>query len=55
MMAARGNHTNAITVLLKNGADPNLKNDAGKTAVAFALGRNHSEAAELLQSSGAKE
>jgi ankyrin repeat protein len=45
----------AVNVLLKNGADPNLKNDAGKTAVTFALGRNHSEIAEVLRSRGAKE
>jgi ankyrin repeat protein len=55
MMAARGNHTDAVNVLLKNGADPNLRNDAGKTALGFALGRSHSDVAGLLRSSGAKE
>jgi uncharacterized protein len=55
MMATRGNHPEAVKVLLKNGADPNIRNEGGGTALQWALAKNREEVAELLKSSGAKE
>ena len=55
MMAARGNHVEAAKVLLKNGADPNIRNEWGKTALDWAMSKNNQEVAELLKSSGATE
>ena len=55
MMAARGNHVEAVKVLLENGADPNLRNEWGKTAMEWALSKKHNDIAELLKTSGARQ
>ena len=49
MMAARGNHKDAVKVLLEKGADPNLKNDWDMTALDVALKKDHNEVAKLLR------
>jgi ankyrin repeat protein len=55
MMAARGNHAEAARVLLKNGADPNMRNEWGKTALDWAMSKKNEDLAALLKSSGARE
>jgi ankyrin repeat protein len=40
-------------VLLKNGADPNIRNELGKTALDWALSKNHGQIAEVLKAGGA--
>ena len=55
MMAARGNHSDTVKVLLKNGANPNISNELGGTALKWAVARQHHNTAELLKNGGAKE
>jgi len=43
MMAARGDHVEAVNALLRGGADPTLKNQLGLSAVDFAK-MNHNDA-----------
>jgi uncharacterized protein len=52
-MAARGNHVDTAKVLLKNGADPNVRNELGKTALDWALSKDHHKMAEVLKAGGA--
>lgn len=48
MMAARGGHQAAVTLLIKEGADVSLKNELGLTATDFANSQNHAQIARLL-------
>jgi len=50
MMAARGGHILTVKLLLDEGADETLKNDAGMTAIDFAARHNHKDIAEGLTS-----
>jgi ankyrin repeat protein len=52
-MAARGDHLDAVKLLLKRGANPNIRNESGGTALSLALSRDHLEVAEILRNSGA--
>lgn len=48
MMAARSGHILTVKLLLEEGADATLKNDAGMTAIDFASKFNHKDIAEGL-------
>ena len=48
MMAARGNHPSTVTLLLDQGADPQVKNQLGITALEFAKHYNAPDAIEIL-------
>lgn len=48
MMAARSGHILTVKLLLEEGADATLKNDAGMTAIDFANKFNHKDIAEGL-------
>ncbi|MBN1806626.1 MAG: ankyrin repeat domain-containing protein [Sedimentisphaerales bacterium] len=52
--AARG-HKNIVELLITNGADVNVKNKWNRTFLDIAVGRGHTEIAELLRRHGAKE
>jgi len=54
LCAARYNHYNIASYLLRNGANVNAKNDEGKTAMIFAAIYNHYPLAELLIKYGAE-
>ena len=47
--AAYNNHTAAIRLLLRKGADINIKDDLGRTAIDVALQYNNIEAKNLLE------
>jgi ankyrin repeat protein len=49
MFAARYNNVEVIELLLVNGANPNIKNDKGFTALKYAQLSNATEAVALLQ------
>ncbi|HEX8576872.1 MAG TPA: ankyrin repeat domain-containing protein [Flavobacterium sp.] len=49
MFAARYNNVEVIELLLANGANPNIKNDKGFTALKYAQLSNATEAVALLQ------
>jgi ankyrin repeat protein/GNAT superfamily N-acetyltransferase len=53
--AAEIGHLETAGILLENGADPNLKDDKGRTALHIALGRGDDKMAELLGRHGAIE
>jgi ankyrin repeat protein len=55
MMAARGNHSDTVRVLLEHGADPNLHNELGGTALQWALAKEYHGTAELLRQNGARD
>jgi ankyrin repeat protein len=42
-------------LLIEAGADVNVQNNTGGTALKFASGRGHTEVAQLLIEAGAKE
>jgi hypothetical protein len=48
MMAARGNHASTVNLLLDQGADPQVKNQLGITALEFAKHYNAPDAIEIL-------
>ena len=48
--ATRGGHLEVVKVLLHRGADPNLRDPEGNTALDLALEKNRSEIADLLKS-----
>jgi ankyrin repeat protein len=50
MMAALDGHDASVRLLLDNGADPGLRNEAGLSAIDFALQNNHQAVAVLLRS-----
>lgn len=54
IMAAQAGRTDVVRVLLEHGADVNAVEHSGKTALAYASGRDKKELAELLLSHGAK-
>jgi ankyrin repeat protein len=51
MMAAQYGTRDAVKLLLEAGADPNLKNQLGLSALDFAMRANRRDAAELISSS----
>jgi len=54
MAAAQMGHAEAVKQLLARGADPNIKEKEGKTALSLALEYQHPEIAAILQQHGAK-
>jgi hypothetical protein len=48
MMAARGGYTAVVTLLLAEGADPTLKNEAEMNAADFARSQGFKDLARLL-------
>ena len=50
MKAARYGHRTVVEYLVGRGADPNLKDAYGSTAVAYARDNRHKELADLLSS-----
>jgi ankyrin repeat protein len=44
-----------VKLLLGNGADPNIRDNQGKTALMWAKEKGHSEIAKFLTQAGAKE
>lgn len=48
MMAARGNHYETVDLLLKQGADASIRNEADGTALGWARKRGHSDIVQLL-------
>jgi ankyrin repeat protein len=55
MMAARNKQSELVKLLVKNGADVNLKAKDGKSALSLAKEENDAEMVKLLKSLGAKE
>lgn len=53
MLAARDGDIQAIMLLVKAGAEINVKDKQGKTAAFYAVANEHYEAAELLEQNGA--
>lgn len=54
MCATRNGHLNVVQYLIKEGANPNIKNNEGKTALDLAEENRHEEVAEFLRKAGAK-
>lgn len=52
--AVEGGHMGAVEALLKLGADPNIQNERGETALDNALKKNHIDIATLLAMKGGK-
>jgi ankyrin repeat protein len=50
MLAAEKGHKPVVSLLLKRGADPKLKDKNGKTAADWAAFFNHDDVAKLLRS-----
>ena len=46
--ASYGGNTEIVRLLLDNGADPNIRNDYGMTALIAASSRGHNEIVKLL-------
>ncbi len=55
MYAAWNGHTAIVKVLLAAGADVNVKNHLGVTALQLAESYNHTDIVDLLKKAGAKE
>ena len=55
MGAVRNGHVDVVKLLLSQRADPNLKNDAGASALQWALKGGNTELAQLLKQAGATE
>jgi ankyrin repeat protein len=55
MAAVRNGHTDVAKLLLAQRADPNAKNDAGGTALQWALKGGNTDLAQILKQAGAKE
>jgi tetratricopeptide (TPR) repeat protein len=53
MAAVAGGHRNVVSWLLVNGADPNIENDCGTTALLVAVRTGNAEMAEILMNYGA--
>ena len=51
--ASRNGHINIAQLLLNNGADVNVKDSWGRTAMMVAKSKGHTEIVELLQQAGA--
>jgi ankyrin repeat protein len=49
MMAARGDHGEAVKLLVDEGADTTLKNDLGMDASEFARSMGHTSLADALR------
>ena len=52
LVAAKAGHFDVVKLLLEAGANKNVKDDAGKTAVEYAIVNNHHETARLLNIDG---
>jgi len=55
MEAANRNHPEAVKLLLKKGADVNLKHEYGLTAMKIAKAKGYKEIESLLKARGAKK
>jgi len=49
MIAAAGNRTNMVTLLLKSGADLNARSEDGRTALSIAQGNNSDAVVKILE------
>jgi ankyrin repeat protein len=49
MMAAKGGHPGATRLLLTAGADADLRNEDGATAMAWAASAGHEDVVKLIQ------
>jgi uncharacterized protein len=54
IVAAGNNHNETLELLMNRGADINMRNKSGETALMWAAGNNHIEAVEMLLERGAK-
>ena len=52
--ASYGGHTEAVQVLLSNGADPNIKDNSGNTPLDWAIDADEDAAADILRRHGGK-
>ena len=55
MVAADMGNLEAVKLLLEKGADINIRDNGGKTALMFASEKGRSEIIKLLKTHGAKE
>jgi hypothetical protein len=55
IIAAGLGHIDIVRTLLQAGADANMKDEKGLTALAWALVKGHTDIVELLKKHGAKE
>lgn len=53
MIAVAEGHVDIVEILLKNKADPNIKNDAGNTSIMFAVRYGYEKIFDLLVKNGA--
>jgi ankyrin repeat protein len=54
MMASGGGHPEIVKMLLRAGADVNMKAVEGETALSVAKEEGHSEVVQLLKAAGAR-
>jgi hypothetical protein len=52
IVAAQGGHAAIVALLLQNGADRDIEDNAGRTALDWALANEHDEVAEILRARG---
>ena len=55
MIAAQNGHTEIVKYLLKKGANVNLRDNDGETALGAAKGKGYTDIVQLLEKAGAKE
>jgi ankyrin repeat protein len=55
MMAAREGHLSMVLLLMEHGADLDVRNEDGATALKLARERGKREVADMLARAGAKE
>ncbi|MGA2093146.1 MAG: ankyrin repeat domain-containing protein [Sedimentisphaerales bacterium] len=55
LWAARAGHTEVVNLLLEKGAEVNVKDNNGKTALGMAKLRSYADIVQLLEKAGAKE
>jgi hypothetical protein len=55
IVAVRNGHKEIVSMLIKHGADVNLADSEGKTALAYAVDEKHAEIEAMLRQAGAKK